>query len=625
MAILGSGEHSVPAKYIGSAEGNLVSGTQIGGASTNGGIGAVVDSIPSALIQLGSEFATKVGGTRYVVNKGYDLVPYQPEIFSGQGLAFDGTQFIDVGAPLTQEQFKNDDWTLAFVDAETVASTAYKIWFGNSHLSVLGGDFSIWTGANLLAVPFESTDKLNGSYAVVHTFDATALTHTYTTYKNGVKVDALTTAENPVSPNEPFTLGGRHIQPDYLNGTLSGVCLIPQALTNAEIAAHYQRPEETIYYEGATLKSAFLNQTTLDSMKAGVGFCYLLGENNSAGAWVRNLCVTPTVLNSNPDFVDSSLATGNIGSVIRWNWSNGVWKLENPVGWTGLYLTDFTMSTSKTYIVDVLFDSIDGSLVVQPEQEGTKKVTVTNAGWNRAVFSDLGAPRRLLLIGNVGLVETSVSAYKVYEVTVSGALSLIVNYNNSAMRDNAKSLTEGLQQLAVVKDGFGVPIGLPKNGLMEFDGKSYVDLLSKEVVGDWFLDVFVDASSDATPFRRSVILKSFDGAALALPDTEIFVDPIGGRLKIRIGGVTSILEKTSAVISIEVSNGFIRAYDEGQVVKETSANVPAKVQLHTLASDSAKGLFSNHNIGSFAVELGTRTDAQRDAIVSKLKLKHGVV
>jgi hypothetical protein len=343
------------------------------------------------------------------------------------------------------------------------------------------------------------------------------------------------------------------------------------------------------------------------------------------GAVVRNLCKVPAVLNTNTDFADSSLATGNTGGTGKWNWGNGVWSVQSPVIWTGLTLVDSMLAVGESYVVDVLVDSINGSLTIQPSGEFTKKIIATTTGWHRAIFKDMTSNRRVLFIANNGLTEVSVSACKVYKLGVGGALALVANYGNSAMRGNADRLSVGYQNAVVEKNAFGVPTGLTKDGEFEFDGKSYVDLLSKEVTGDWYLDVFMDAQRASN--GRFMYCEILNGVGSVRSSFFLFNE--GTQQQIRLFTDTTIGNAGKGntgfgrgIVTIERVGGDVLLYANG-VLKNTIPTVFATIRFR-FVSKTGGTTYSDFDSGSLSIETGTRTDAQRATTVPKLMLKHGV-
>jgi hypothetical protein len=406
-----------------------------------------------------------------------------------------------------------------------------------------------------------------------------------------------------------------------VKGIQGGMYCIPQLLTNAELAAHYQNPEQTISVSNGTLKSAFLPQATLDAMAGGNGYCYLLNENNKMGAVVRNLCKVPVVLNSNSDFAD---ATGVLADSL-WAHTSGQWTLfPATTAWQGLRLQEL-LSAGKTFAID--YDVTDISGVAKAFITGNASVggkEISTVGVHRFIIT-ITADGNAFLARKEGALSITVASCKIYEVGADGSLALVANYGNSAMRDNADRLSVGYQNAVVEKNAFGVPTGLTKDGEFEFDGKSYVDLLNKEVTGDWYLDVFMDAQRASN--GRFMYCEILNGVGSVRSSFFLFNE--GTQQQIRLFTDTTIGNAGKGntgfgrgIVTIERVGGDVLLYANG-VLKNTIPTVFATIRFR-FVSKTGGTTYSDFDSGSLSIETGTRTDAQRATTVPKLMLKHGV-
>jgi hypothetical protein len=580
------------------------------------------EDIARASFEYSSDLGTKQDGTRYVKQKGYALDSVEPIMYSGQALAFDGTQSFLTGITPQVGQSCTVIWTQENKTAGAEQNGAFSA-TQRFHYGMLANHLIVGVGDTEVA----STDiELFSGNFYTCAMRVDMLTNKVTVNNLTTKSEySFTVANMPASFLELAIGDVAGASGNNVKGVQGGMYCIPQILTNAELAAHYQNPEATISVSNGTLKSAFLPQTTLDEMANGNGYCYLLNENNSASSRVINLAKYRAENSvSASKSVDTAIGLGvSIGTPSGWTITNDEVVVDGSI--TG------TVGTANFFATTASSPNPKFSVVVFDVEEMTHDMRLYSSTGTDSTLLKGGVGKVAVLhhtaIGHIPIYTINPSAtvlnkfksIKVYEIPEDGTLARIINYSNSAMRDNADLLNVGYQNAVVEKDAFGVPTGLTKNGEFEFDGKSYVDLLDKEFTGDWYLDVFMDVTNGQTNSARLLNGKTLSGGVEDL-DFYIYADVITNQIKIKVESYYTNLLTPKGIVSVEVVSGNLKVFING-TQRINSAVLMDGIRLKSISTVLAPSIFDS---GSLALEAGTRTDAQRAITIPKLMLKHGV-
>jgi len=307
----------------------------------------IVGGITKFLYKFTGNTVTNPDGTRSLVNSGTSGV--NADLYTGQGLKFGGVQQLDTGLvpPISS------DFTILFEHTHSSVNNQFNgVYLGGStfYYGVRSNNSIELVGSNNL--------KVIGSL-VAGTNYLLTMRYIASTGTMSILVDAsqvgVATGKTLTQGTEPMTIGGIKLLSNYnYNTTTSDHFFIPQALTDAQIQAHYENPERTWYKDSSgDVQSDILSQATITAMQGGTGFIYLLNKFTTDGTnwYTNNLCLPePNSLVTDSSFDDPSAWTD---SHANWTISNGVATMGFTTSYTPLAIGDSVLLQNVAYVLEV--------------------------------------------------------------------------------------------------------------------------------------------------------------------------------------------------------------------------------------------------------------------------------
>ena len=548
-------------------------------------------------IKFGRTHAVNAQGENILINEGY-LLDSDAKLYTGQSLFFDGTQYIETGLIIDPTK----DFTFLFQQRFKTGGSGQNgsLIDGNRcHFGTDANGIRVGVGNNVIT---KNETLQNGKFVhVAVRYNAQQQRVSVTNLNNMTTQSFITVFNTPVNAFNIGNIAGTasspvaEIQKDFY--------FIPAYLTLGELAAHHQYPELTLYKQNETLKSSFLQQTTLDEMQGGNGFWYPLCENNS-------------------------LANAGFGSVINL-FSPVSQDVVDVYGWG--YLGDNVYEVTSALRKDIKLNLESGKdylLDIEILEANSSPLSFwSGLGTFQLIASNIGTKTLYLNARNTGSILYNTDNGFVGKIRLSNLRELqpIVNYTNSAMRDNAVRLNSAMQSSLLEQDQFNIPISLSRAGELSFNGDQYVDIQSKNITGDWCLDLYVNTKDNTGTVLQETLLAChlLDATNAIVADMNVGINDGDSNLKLTVGSDIDTMTVPSAIISFECTAGVIKSYINGALLSTYAATFTALKLMYMGASSSTAG-FAKGVIGSLQLTAESRTEEQRTIEVAKLQSKHEV-
>ncbi len=544
----------------------------------SGGSGIEVTPPPTDIL-FGSSAVTNTDGTRSIVSEGTDTTP-KIDLYSGQGLRFDSTQYFDTGFVVDFSK----DFTLLWMQ-ELLSLGGGRSGFDNSlqdrfmfGFNSVGIRVVVGDGAKTVAVT-----TVGKVYSMFVTYNATTKQCTF----GEIGGDSTNFIATNAQASSSIHIGGVNNSTLAQTGKMSNVCFIPYILSNAELISHGNNPERTLYKNNGILSSDFLSQQVLDDIESGLGFWYPLCENNNLKRGTDWGAVSNAVVKPELTIVEATTEWDYLGDGIYETLSiaREDIDLNADIGYD--YLIDIEVIESNN--VDLRFWS----------GTSTYQLISTNLGKQRFYFNCRAEKCYIYSIDN-GFIG---------KIKLSNLIKLtpIVNFANSNIRNNATRMPYGLQSALLKRDVFGIPVGL-SDGQLIFSGDGYaLPETPVTVTGNWCIDFYVAGEAGNT-----LVVFSTDTA----DNIEVSFNA-SGELVVDMLTVQYTEGISRAVVSFERDGTTLKAFVNNIEVLRTTYT--GQVTLNTIASSFVAGEF-----GSLTITKTVRTYGQRLSIYNELKAKYGV-
>jgi len=410
---------------------------------------------------------------------------------------------------------------------------------------------------------------------------------------------------------------------EYALGNIKDVYLIPQALTAEEIQSHYNNPEQTLYWENGTLKSAFLPQATIDAMQAGEGFWYPLSGNESTGGYERNhaLAMPENMLDGKAWTVDG----------VQWTEQDGVitGHTKGSLSYADIALPiDFI--EGEAYVIDIEIETIDAQFTLY--LRGAYTGSYSSNGLIRVV-AVAGASVYTGIRLASSTFEGRVKIHNVYPLANSG-LTPMQNWNTTNVT-NALGVSTSTVTESYTVDEFGMQKDWPDakpviTGELYGDGRSYVDMNDMVISGDFEIDILTTEGVREAVNRDLVVFSN--------GSSEVVRVGYGyyQQLSVYTLGIRPSYIDTSHPVAITIKrNGdTVTVYksllykNSTQVLELYDQTTDIACAVDLTVSGIGKGVYTNvfnNIVGTTQITQGTRTDEQRAKDIQKLATKHGVI
>jgi len=421
---------------------------------------------------------------------------------------------------------------------------------------------------------------------------------------------------------------------EYALGNIKDVYLIPQALTAEEIQSHYNNPEQTLYWENGTLKSAFLPQATIDAMQAGEGFWYPLSGNESTGGYERNHALAmPENLVTNGDFSDGLINANQRYDTLLKNQSGKLYMENVSASWGGsemLYATE----VGKEYLVRVKVNDWGGgasysSFMHLGTGVGSLAYTVNvpvNTANNMAIAKFTATATTANVILGVG--TNTIGAWRSIEyvdVVEASTHTPMQNWNTTNVT-NALGVSTSTVTESYTVDEFGMQKDWPDakpviTGELYGDGRSYVDMNDMVISGDFEIDIYIGSQTEGK-ISRVLKFAHYDSSGTSLAQSFIqTLEGVDAYNVVPFGAADSVYSYPSSgdVVTVIFASGTRSIYHNNLLQKTTNT-----------ATDLANSVLQDLTLrkagtGTLQITQGTRTDEQRAKDIQKLATKHGVI
>jgi len=423
---------------------------------------------------------------------------------------------------------------------------------------------------------------------------------------------------------------------EYALGNIKDVYLIPQALTAEEIQSHYNNPEQTLYWENGTLKSAFLPQATIDAMQAGEGFWYPLSGNESTGGYERNHALAmPENLVTNGDFSDGLINANQRYDTLLKNQSGKLYMENVSASWGGsemLYATE----VGKEYLVRVKVNDWGGgasysSFMHLGTGVGSLAYTVNvpvNTANNMAIAKFTATATTANVILGVG--TNTIGAWRSIEyvdVVEASTHTPMQNWNTTNVT-NALGVSTSTVTESYTVDEFGMQKDWPDakpviTGELYGDGRSYVDMNDMVISGDFEIDMYIDLSAGRENNGRNIL--DLGGFVIGHNMNRDIIGRgrgLADNYQAFYAGYFPPPEKY--ILSFQVTATTIRTFntifgDRDLSTTYGHSNLKPMVITKRLYDEISE------STGTLQITQGTRTDEQRTKDIQKLANKHGVI
>jgi len=401
---------------------------------------------------------------------------------------------------------------------------------------------------------------------------------------------------------------------EYALGNIKDVYLIPQALTAEEIQSHYNNPEQTLYWENGTLKSAFLPQATIDAMQAGEGFWYPLSGNESTGGYERNhaLAMPENMLDGKAWTVDG----------VQWTEQDGVitGHTKGSLSYADIALPiDFI--EGEAYVIDIEIETIDAQFTLY--LRGAYTGSYSSNGLIRVV-AVAGASVYTGIRLASSTFEGRVKIHNVYPLANSG-LTPMQNWNTTNVT-NALGVSTSTVTESYTVDEFGMQKDWPDakpviTGELYGDGRSYVDMNDMVISGDFEIDIYIGSQTEGK-ISRVLKFAHYDSSGTSLAQSFIqTLEGVDAYNVVPFGAADSVYSYPSSgdVVTVIFASGTRSIYHNNLLQKTTNT-----------ATDLANSVLQDLTLrkagtGTLQITQGTRTDEQRAKDIQKLATKHGVI
>jgi len=403
---------------------------------------------------------------------------------------------------------------------------------------------------------------------------------------------------------------------EYALGNIKDVYLIPQALTAEEIQSHYNNPEQTLYWENGTLKSAFLPQATIDAMQAGEGFWYPLSGNESTGGYERNhaLAMPENMLDGKAWTVDG----------VQWTEQDGVitGHTKGSLSYADIALPiDFI--EGEAYVIDIEIETIDAQFTLY--LRGAYTGSYSSNGLIRVV-AVAGASVYTGIRLASSTFEGRVKIHNVYPLANSG-LTPMQNWNTTNVT-NALGVSTSTVTESYTVDEFGMQKDWPDakpviTGELYGDGRSYVDMNDMVISGDFEIDMYIDLSAGRENNGRNIL--DLGGFVIGHNMNRDIIGRgrgLADNYQAFYAGYFPPPEKY--ILSFQVTATTIRTFntifgDRDLSTTYGHSNLKPMVITKRLYDEISE------STGTLQITQGTRTDEQRAKDIQKLATKHGVI
>ena len=244
----------------------------------------IVGGITKFLYKFTSNTATNPDGTRSLVNDGSSGV--NADLYTGQGLACEGGQFINSGTSPNLAQ-----------KGTIINAQAYKSSRFNRSGCVASTNVRCYTGFTGSVAVFGCNkyfylDIINATenkvYNLAMVFDGLGSATLYAGFNNFKDVPYT-----PSTETTSYYIGACKNTGDFVLGKIGLHCYIPEKLTQTQLQAVEENPEKLWYKdELGNVQSDILSPATITAMQSGTGFIYLLNKFTTDGTnwFTKNLC-----------------------------------------------------------------------------------------------------------------------------------------------------------------------------------------------------------------------------------------------------------------------------------------------------------------------------------------------
>jgi len=402
----------------------------------NFGMGA--SKLKRFLHQFLGRVATAADGTRYLVNEGEGDNVVMP---TGQGAYFNGQDsYIDTGfvPDLTQDftYFGN----IPYVEGKTYG--LYAAPNVRLHFEIYQNKFLVGVGNTYKQVTTDYTGVTDIHFAVTYQSSSGLVSIEL----SNLNVTDSFTASVPTQNTIRFFIGARsdtNSPANYIQGSLQAQYFIPKALTPAERQAHYNNPEQTLYWDNGVLKSDILDQATIDSMQAGNGFWYPLTDK---GPYYRNHALP----------IPGNLVTSAFTpSDATWIVDGENFTSNSTTGYAYVQADCVNTGVDDVFVEIKISNYVSGSVRIQlslGDVNADSGVYTSNGVYRVKIAAQSNTVIRVQAVnGFVGEVEL----INFYPLANSG-LTPLVNWT-STTSTNASQLSTGYQCALVEQDAFGLP------------------------------------------------------------------------------------------------------------------------------------------------------------------------
>ena len=589
----------------------------------------------SFLMKFTSESLTNVDGTRSLVNDGSSGV--NADLFTGQGLAFEGSQYVNTDSPgLTS------DYVYFFATVDT-GGGGYSPQIASANNS---SDFCVTTGknntteTNNLSVCYSAEYFLTGRYLtdgeicsvyVVVCKPTNQIKVYVSNSSGGLDLFTFDTTGRYIASIDIATIGKRNgTYPNYFSGMLNTVAFFDSGdeLTASDIDLCYKNPEKMWYKDSSgDVQSDILSPATITDMQAGNGFIYLLNKYVTDGTnwYTKNLCFPESVpLVTNGDFSDGF--TGWIDDDY-WSLVNG--RAYHAPSSNPYYLMHpISISDDISYIVEFDVEIISGGVRVALRRSPNTWITsigvdLSVSGFYRFEFNGDSVADLIAWYRATGTAEFYIDNVKVYPAS-EDPYKVITGMSSDTLITNADQLPYGYQN-ALVNDDLTLT-----DGLLNWDGVSY-GLIDSPLPDYCEIDFVYDMSPNLSSDNKK-LFGSSEGA-----DTNQWFYPtqysgVGDQLHYKFGSVFSAFNTgatSNCVLSctLDFSAGRIEWFVDGVSKKvSTGATATPIAQLYIAETYNGVGINTlDKPLGAFQMTDHVRTDAQRTTDVNRLMTKYGIV
>lgn len=203
----------------------------------------------------------------------------------------------------------------------------------------------------------------------------------------------------------------------------------------------------------------------------------------------------------------------------------------------------------------------------------------------------------------------------------------IVNYSNSAIRDNGLQLLGGAQSALSTNNEFGLPIGLSKTGEYDWSKSGQLTYDNASVLPENFeIDIFVDAS-ESVGIGNQVALQiiSYDAGNTIIGHVTIYANNITSRISVNGIGTNTSIPSGKAIFTVKVFNNVVTTLIDGVETSSMALPIVDRRVLKTVGASYTGTERSDATTGLPILYSRQRTANEYALAITNLKTKHGVI